>query len=122
AKAGANVEVLDGILRFEDGAGAGAREERVFLAAKSTADAGAVAGAENKEVSDALLRAKDAAVTLAQIAAEREQAKQPDAAPSSAPGAIKATSRSKPEQPAPPRSASIRLREHDEAIRALQPY
>ncbi len=71
AKNGANVEVLDAVLRYEDGVGGAQHEERVFIGAKSTEDAASIAQGHVKTVEDALARAKDAAATLEKIESDR---------------------------------------------------
>jgi Ca-activated chloride channel family protein len=71
AKDGANVEVLDAVLRYEDGIGGAEHEESVFVGAKSTDDAASIAGGQQKVVTDSLARAKDAAMTLERIEVER---------------------------------------------------
>jgi Ca-activated chloride channel family protein len=61
AKDGANVEVLDAVLRYEDGVGGAQHEERVFVGAKSTGDAGAIAEREPEPCdADARPRRRDA--------------------------------------------------------------
>ncbi len=71
SKEGANVEVLDAVLRFEEGVGGAQHEERIFLGAKSTLDTKTLADGKNKDVEDAVLRANDAAATLMKIENER---------------------------------------------------
>jgi Ca-activated chloride channel family protein len=71
AKNGANVEVLDAVLRYEDGVGGAQHEERVFVGAKSTEDASSLAEGHVKSVEDAFARAKDAAATLQKIENDR---------------------------------------------------
>ncbi len=71
SKDGANVEVLDAVLKFEDGVGGAQREERVFVGAKATQDAGSLTQGHVKAVEDAFARAKDAAATLEKIENDR---------------------------------------------------
>ena len=71
AKNGANVEVLDAVLRYEDGVGGAQHEERVFVGARSTEDASSIAQGHVKTVEDAFARAKDAAATLEKIENDR---------------------------------------------------
>jgi Ca-activated chloride channel family protein len=71
SKDGANVEVLDAVLRFEDGVGGAQREERIFVGARSTQDVASIAQGHVKNVEDAFLRAKDAAATLERIELQR---------------------------------------------------
>ncbi|MEA2748309.1 MAG: Ca-activated chloride channel [Myxococcales bacterium] len=125
AKDGANVEVLDAVLRYEDGVGGALREERVFVGAKSTQDTASIAQGHVKSVEDAFARAKDAAATLEKIETQRnkENAKQQNRLPLPSPAAA---------MPAPPKRASAddektlspeQMREqHDRAIRNFQAY
>jgi Ca-activated chloride channel homolog len=115
AKDGANVEVLDAVLRYEDGVGGPQREERIFVGAKSTQDVASIAQGHVKSVEDAFARAKDAAATLERIENERNKARgnaNKDRATPAAPAA------------AAPRktSAEGQRREHDEAMKNFQAY
>ena len=123
-KDGANVEVLDAVLRYEDGVGGTAHEERIFVGAKSTADAATLAQGREKLVEDAFARAKDAAATLEKIETQRnvqrnnENRPSPVAAPprpsrAGAPATTMKVDESSPED----------LRQqHDKAIRNFQAY
>ena len=126
AKEGANVEVLDAVLRYEDGVGGAEHEEHVFVGAKSTGDTASIAQGHVKSVEDAFARAKDAAATLEKIESQRnrENAKQQNRPmPAPAPAAA---------MPAPPKRASAddektlspeQMREqHDRAMRNFQAY
>ena len=113
AQSGAKVEVLDAVLRYEDGVGGAQREERVFLGARSTDDPRSLTQGKAKSVEDAFLRAKDAAATLEKIENERNvqnarSRNQPMPVPS--PAASSPTSMTPEEQ----RTA------HDKAIRQFQ--
>lgn len=117
AKNGANVEVLDAVLRYEDGAFGAQHEERVFVGAKSTADAASIEQGHVKSVEDAFLRAKDAAATLQKIEFDRN--------------VQNAKSRQVPVMPMPmpapaaarqPMSAEEQRQAHDKAIRNFQVY
>jgi Ca-activated chloride channel family protein len=101
AKDGANVEVLDAVLRFEEGVGGMSREERVFVGAKATQDTASLTQGKDKSVEDAFARARDAAATLERIEILRNQnrAAQP-ATPTPAPAPVTA-----PASPRPARSA-----------------
>lgn len=72
-KDGANVEVLDAVLKFEDGVGGAQHEERAFVGVKSTQDVASIDQGHVKNVEDALLRAKDAAATLQKIEQQRNR-------------------------------------------------
>lgn len=135
AKDGANVEVLDAVLHYEDGVGGGQREERVFVGARSTQDAASVAQGHVKLVEDAFARAKDAATTLERIESERnmQNAKNRPAPPvapaprNRAPGAGAMLPMPAPVTKAAaaderPMSAEEQRRQHDAAIRHFQAY
>ena len=77
SKDGANVEVLDAVLRYEDGIGGAQREERVFVGAHSTSDTASIAQGHVKDVEDAFARAKDAATTLDRIESQRNMMRNP---------------------------------------------
>jgi Ca-activated chloride channel family protein len=123
AKQGANVEVLDAVLRYEDGIGGAMHEERVFVGAKSTDDAAAIAEGRVKSVEDAFARAKDAAATLEKIENQRNKQNANQNGPRPAPAAA---------MPAPKRASNadedkllspVQMREeHDRAMRNFQAY
>lgn len=71
AKDGAAIEALDATLRWQDGFGGTAREERLFLGAKATTDEARIASGKDQGVADAVARAKDAASTLQKIEQQR---------------------------------------------------
>lgn len=130
AKDGANVEVLDAVLRYEDGTGGAAREERVFLGAKSTDDAGSLAQGHVKSVEEAFARAKDAATTLERIESDRnmQNAKNRQLAPSPSPrrapktpmpAPVTAPPAAMPEAAASPEE---QRRQHDAAMRHFQAW
>lgn len=130
AKSGANVEVLDAVLRYEDGVGGAQHEERVFVGAKSTEDAASIAQGHVKTVEDAFARAKDAAATLERIELDRnmQNAKSrnlPMPSPATAPPLNRRPSG------APPKAAALdekvmspeeQRQAHDKAIRNFQTY
>ena len=66
-KEGANVEMIDAVLRYSDGVGGVSREERVFLGAKSTSDNARIDSGRDAKVEDAALKAKDAATIIENI-------------------------------------------------------
>lgn len=113
AKDGANVEVFDAVLRYVDGVGGAAREERVFVGVKSTGDEGSLAQGKDVKVEEAFERAKDAAATLQMIKTQREQARErgkaePGVEPSPAaasPAAPHDESNRPTPRPSPPRAA-----------------
>lgn len=130
AKQGANVEVLDAVLKYEDGVGGAQHEERVFVGAKSTEDAASIAEGHVKSVEDAFARAKDAAATLEKIESQRnrqnanQNANQNRPMPSPSPAAA-------PPMTAPKRASAAderllspeQMREqHDRAMRNFQAY
>jgi len=126
AKQGANVEVLDAVLRYEDGVGGAMHEERVFVGAKSTDDVAAIAGGRVKSVEDAFARAKDAAATLEKIENQRNRQNANQNGPRPSPAAAPAAAM-------PPKRASnadedkllspVQMREqHDRAMRNFQAY
>jgi Ca-activated chloride channel family protein len=130
AKNGANVEVLDAVLRYDDGVGGAQHEERAFVGAKSTEDVGSIAQGRVKTVEDAFARAKDAASTLEKIEIERnmQNAKSRNAPVMPSPIAAPLSRR-----PAPPRAPGAQADEkamtpeeqrqaHDKAIRNFQVY
>jgi Ca-activated chloride channel family protein len=131
AKDGANVEVLDAVLRYEDGVGGAQREERVFVGARATQDASSITQGQVKAVEDAFLRAKDAASTLERIESERtiqnaktRNAPMPAPAAAAAAAAPRKTSaaRALPGAPDSPMSAEEQRQAHDRAIRNFQTY
>lgn len=128
---GANVEVLDAVLRYEDGVGGAEHEERVFVGAKSTQDAAVIAQGHVKVVEDAFARAKDAAATLERIENDRNMQNAKNRAPAPSPAF--------PAAPAPRRGPATTMktgapaderavtpeeqrRQHDAAIRNFQAY
>lgn len=123
SKDGANVEVLDAVLRYEDGIGGAQREERVFVGAHSTSDTASIAQGHVKDVEDAVARAKDAATTLDRIESQRNLTRNPRrAAPGEQPPPVVAT---------PPRAAAAKERDlpadelrraHDRAIWNFQAH
>jgi len=125
AKDGANVEVLDAVLRYEDGVGGAQHEERVFVGAKSTGDVSSIAEGHVKSVEDAFARAKDAAATLEKIEVQRNKQNANQNRPMPSPAAPAAA------MPAPPKRAAAdekllspeQMREqHDRAMRNFQAY
>lgn len=126
ARNGANVEVLDAVLRYDDGVGGAQHEERVFVGARSTEDASSIAQGHVKAVDDAFARAKDAAATLEKIEIERnlQNAKSRNLPGAPAAGGAPA---SRHPAPAPAPAAKARSPEelrqaHDAAMRNFQAY
>lgn len=123
SKDGANVEVLDAVLKYEDGAGGAQREERVFVGARSTVDTNAIAEGHVKTVEEAFARAKDAAATLQKIEEQRllENAANRGKAPKPSPP--KRSSAASTDEPAAatPTPEQQRVR-HDQAMRNFQAY
>ena len=119
ARSGASVEVLDAVLRYQDGLGGVTREERVFVGARASADLAAVEASRQQAVHDAAARARDAAATLERIEQERGQdrAKTAPAAPSPSPEATDENAALRP-----PASASEIRRLHGEAMRRFQAH
>jgi len=130
AKQGANVEVLDAVLRYEDGVGGAEHEERVFVGAKSTDDVAAIAEGHVKSVEDAFARAKDAAATLQKIEIQRSHQNANQNRPMPAPPAAAMPGAASPTAPKRPSAASddkmlspVQMREeHDRAMRNFQTY
>jgi hypothetical protein len=129
-KNGANVEVLDAVLRYDDGVGGGPHEERVFVGARATEDAASIAQGRAKTVEDALARAKDAATTLQRIEAQRNltnaNQKRPTPAPVVAPPRrMDLTTNGATPMPAAPAEATTpeQLRKaHDQAMKNFQAF
>ena len=132
AKQGANVEVLDAVLRYEDGVGGAQHEERVFVGAKSTDDAAAITEGRVKSVEDAFARAKDAAATLQKIEIQRSQQNARQNHPMPSPPAAAMPASAAPITAAPKRASNekmdeslspVQMREqHDRAMRNFQTY
>lgn len=122
-KEGANVEVLDAVLKFEDGVGGAQREERVFVGAKATQDAAWIDKGHVKSVEDAFARAKDAAATLEKIENDRnmQNAKSRGAPPPSPiqpkAGAAMKSAAAADEKPMAP---EVQRQVHDQAMRHFQ--
>jgi Ca-activated chloride channel homolog len=113
-KDGANVEVLDAVIRYEDGVGGAQREERIFVGAKSTADAASLAQGREKSVEDAFARAKDAAATLEKIESQRNSRNAPRPSPAAA--MPKRSAASPADEPSP----EVQRSQHDKAMRTFQ--
>jgi Ca-activated chloride channel family protein len=119
-KDGANVEVLDAVLHFQDGVGGAAREERVFVGARATKEEAKLGEGRDRSVEQAAARARDAAATLERIQQQRESdrgAKQGALRP-----AVPTPAHASPQAPAAPAPAAPPERtryEHDEAMRVL---
>lgn len=114
-KDGGAIEALDAILRWQDGYGGTAREERFFLGAKATNDEARIAASKDQSVADAVARAKDAAATLQKI----EQQRNLDRAKS---GNLPAAPVVGIPMPAPKQSADETRRAHDQAMRNFQAH
>jgi len=132
-KDGSNVEVLDAVLRYEDGIGGAQHEERVFVGAKSTNDQASIAQGHVKDVEDAFARAKDAASTLERIEAQRntkrnnESPVRPSPSPLAPPAANrKPTTAAKSGAPssaaAVDESPEQQRAQHDKAMRNFQAF
>ena len=109
--------------------GGAQHEERVFVGARSTGDAGAIAEGHVKSVEDAFARAKDAAATLEKIEIQRnkQNAVQNRAMPMpSPPAATPAAMTAAPKRAAADEDKAMspaQMREqHDRAIRNFQAY
>lgn len=113
-KDGGAVEALDAVIRWQDGFGGTAREERCFLGAKATTDEARITAGKDQSVADAVARAKDAAATLQKIEQQRnlDRAKSANlpAAPLAAPA------------PAPAMNADETRRAHEKALKNFQHY
>lgn len=123
AKEGSVVEVLDAVVRFEEGVGGVTREERVFVGAKATNDLAMRDSGKNKSVDDAYARAKDAAATLEKIEAERGKQNDETRRAPPRPGVHSTNAPS----PAPaampsPAEANAQRERHDRAIRNFQAF
>lgn len=119
SKEGSTVEVLDAVLRFEDGVGGATREERIFVGAKATSNATSLSEGKNKDVEDAFARAKDAAATLEKIEAERNKQNIQNRMPPK-PGAHASDA---PVTAAPsPAAANMQREQHDRAMRNFQAF
>jgi Ca-activated chloride channel family protein len=126
AKDGANVEVLDAVLRYTEGVGGAPREERVFVGAKATKDDAKIKEGRQESVEQAAARAKDAAATLDRIQQQRaaDRARERPPPPKSSAGAGAAfdgPARAPAPSPVAPAPAEQReqLRMHDEAMHTL---
>lgn len=130
AKDGSTVEVLDAVLQFDDGVGGARREEHVFLGAKSTSNTASLAEGKNKDVEDAVLRAKDAAATLDKIEADRRKQNAQNRMPSPPKPGAKTSSMDLDEEkkaaPAAamptPAQANEQRAQHDRAMRNFQAF
>jgi Ca-activated chloride channel homolog len=123
AKEGANVEVLDAVVRFEDGFGGALREERVFVGAKSTQDATSLAQGKSVGVEEAFERAKDAALTIETVRQQRDQARGGARGVPPPRGLSSDVDWDKPPRAtpaAPPPASEELLRRHDRAMRTFQ--
>jgi len=114
AKDGAPVEVLDAVLRFQDGVGGASREERIFVGAHATKDDAKLTAGRDKSVDDAAARARDAAATLERIQKQRES----DRAKQAPPRAGLAPMPS-PAAAAPAEAPELTRQKHDAAMRTL---
>lgn len=112
AKEGAVVEVLDAVVRFQEGVGGATHEESVFLGAKATKDEALLASGQDEEVANAVARARDAATTLMRIEEERRKTAWPRPPGLAMPAA--------PEAPAPSPAAIRRL--HNDSIQQFQAH
>jgi Ca-activated chloride channel homolog len=111
AKDGANVEVLDAVLRFQDGASGTTREERVFVGARAETDRAAIDASRDPAVEKAVIRAREAAATLEEIERQRASDRPTELMPPKpAPLAM------------PPESAESVRRTHDRAMRHFQAH
>jgi Ca-activated chloride channel family protein len=70
-KDGANVEVLDAVLHWQDSVGGATHEDRVFVGAKSTSDEAQITSGKDTRVVEAAARMKDAAATLQKLDEQR---------------------------------------------------
>ena len=127
-KDGSNVEVLDAVLRYEDGTLGAEHEERVFVSARSTSDQTSIAQGHVKDVEDAFARAKDAAATLERIETQRNGKRNGDSlvrpSPVAPPRVPKPAARSGMPAPAAAMDESPEQQRalHDKAIRNFQAY
>jgi Ca-activated chloride channel homolog len=120
-KEGANVEVLDAVIRYEDGVGGAQHEERIFVGAKSTGDVASLAQGREKTVEDAFARAKDAAATLEKIESQQRNSKRNESPPRPSPPRTSATPAAAP-RPADELSPEAQRSQHSNAIRNFQAY
>jgi hypothetical protein len=117
-KEGAIVELMDAVLRYNEGVGGVQAERRAFVGLHATADSGKLASGKDPSVEAVAVRAQEAADTLAQIRAARAS-DVPKPAPAS-PGAAAHKTKNEP-LPAPLSAAPADVRrQHDEAMQVLQ--
>jgi Ca-activated chloride channel homolog len=128
-KDGAAVELLDAVLRFNEGVGGARSERRVFLGTHATGDDAKLATGKNVEVERAASRAKEAADTLEAIRQARAsdvkapvtppaQSYRGGGAPSPSPSPAAAVDHAAFDREAP---AVVRKR-HDDAMQVLQKH
>ena len=129
-KDGAAVELLDAVLRFNEGVGGAQAERRVFLGSHATGDDAKLAAGKNVEVERAASRAKEAAETLEEI--RRARASDVKDAPAPPPHAQRGGGSGATPSPSPAAAvdhasfdreapAVVRKR-HDDAMQVLQKH
>ena len=127
-KDGAVVELMDGVLTFNEGLAGTQAERRVFVGIHATEDANKLAKGKNADVENAAARAQQAADTLEQIRLARESDVPKPASPVSAGGggggiqpSAPLTARPRSQAFPAPAPADVR-RQHDEAMNVLQKH
>lgn len=132
-KEGANVEMIDAVLQYDDGVGGRHREERMFLGAKSTGDEARIATGRDDKVERAAAKAKEAAEIIENIENARatdrrnqNQNRPQEEKPPPKPSARSANDKTAlPTQGAsaaasqPPVTAREQLQQHNDALKSL---
>src|SRR5262249_53462900 len=112
-KEGASVEVMDAVLRYNEGASGAQAERRAFVGLHATADAAKLTSGRDTKVEAVVSRVQEAADTVAEIRAARES-DVPKAAPPG--GALR------PREPAPQAAPASVRKQHDDAMQVLQKH
>ncbi len=137
-RAGAAVELLDAVLRYEDARSGAIVERRVFFGAHASASADEIRTGKDEAVERAAARAASAAATLEAIEAARrgdlEKARDSlkpgakatsydfadDAANAELANALPSVAPAAASKPAPPRDGLVVRKAHDAAMKVLQ--
>ena len=116
-KEGANVEMLDAVLRYDDGVGGRQREERIFLGAKSTTDDARIGTGRDPKVEDAAAKAKDAAALIENIEKTRQDNRRQQADEQNVPAQLGGAGgqNRKPAAPKPAAKSGAALTANDKA-------
>jgi Ca-activated chloride channel homolog len=126
AKDGANVELVDAVLRFNEGTGGTPKERRAFVGVRASKDPTKIEAGRNADVESGAAKARQAADTLEQIRLARASDGAPATAPSPSPGAspgMPMPQTAKPRRMAMDMAPPQELRkQHDEAMQVLQKH